>query len=124
MGEYVSTILGVLHEGAAPSITAVHAKRMLTVPPYTGMDMSKFRPKTFDHNKVNSAMQGKLKGLIRVARISTQMGCITTVCVAKKQDLPRICEVLTDWAKPIMAAQSMKAQVGMKWRERVEGLSA
>ena len=124
--EYVSSILSVLHDGAAPSITEVHAKRVLRVPPYTGMDMSSLGKmlKTFDHRKANAAIEGRLKGLVRVARISTQMGCITTMCIAKKTDLQQICEVLTAWAKPIVAAQQMKAQIGLQWRAKLEGLSA
>jgi hypothetical protein len=52
VGEYVSSILSVLHEGDAPGITEVHAKRILTVPPYLGMDMAGLKLKTFDHVKV------------------------------------------------------------------------
>ena len=145
--EYVSSILSVLHDGDAPGITEVHAKRIPTVPPYVGMDMAGLKLKTFDHNKVffifwgrrtaschalsaqnltlckkkvNEGIRGKLKGLIRVARISSQMGCVTTTCIARKSDLPKICDVLMNWAKPIVAAQQMKAQAGLQWRTRLE----
>jgi hypothetical protein len=64
--------------------------------------------------------QGKLKGLINVARISTQMGCLTTLCVVKNTDLPAVNEVLVSWAKPIIAAQQLKAHVGMEWRMQLE----
>ena len=77
VNSFVETILSVLHDGAPPPITKLHAKRILDVPVFTGMngiEMSK-QLKTFDANKVNSCIQGKLKGLIRVARISTQVMC-------------------------------------------------
>lgn len=70
--------------------------------------------------QVNANIQGKLKGLVHVARISTQMGCVTTVCLVKKTDMPKVCGILTDWAKPIIAAQQMKAQAGLVWRTKLE----
>ena len=36
--------------------------------------------------------------------------------------MPKICEVVTSWAKPIVAAQQMKAQAGFDWRVKMEGL--
>lgn len=53
-----------------------------------------------------------------------QMGCVSTLCVAKKSDLQKINNILVDWAKPIIAAQQLKAQVGMQWRAKLEGLSS
>lgn len=52
--EFVSSIMSI-HEGAAPGITKVHARRVIEVPPYVGMDMKKYNLKTFDHNKVQTA---------------------------------------------------------------------
>lgn len=88
------------------------------------MPIQKDRIKTFDVNQVNACVTGKLKGLIKVARISTQMGCLTTLCVAKEKDMPTINNVLVSWAKPIIAAQQLKAHLGMEWRMKVENLAA
>ena len=71
-------------------------------------------------SQVNDSIRGKLKGLIAVARISTQMGCVTTTCLAKKTDMPKIGDILMTWAKPIVAAQQMKAQAGLQWRTQLE----
>jgi hypothetical protein len=48
------------------------------------------------------------------------MGCVTTTCLAKKTDMPKIGDILTTWAKPIVAAQQMKAQAGLQWRTQLE----
>ena len=84
------------------------------------MVMQKDKIKTFDVEKVNASVEGKLKGLIKVARISTQMGCLTTLCVAKISDMPAINNVLVGWAKPIIATQQFKAHLGLEWRMQLE----
>ena len=122
--DFVKTILGVLHEGMEPPVTHLHAKRILEVPPYKGMDASTMKDvKTFDAAKLNASIKGSLKGLIKVARISTQMGCLTTLCVVKVTDLPKLNNVLVSWAKPIVAAQQLKAHVGLQWRMKLEGIN-
>lgn len=73
-------------------------------------------------SQVNACIEGKLKGLLQVARISTHMGCVTTVCLAKKDNMPKILDALMQWAKPIVAAQQMKAQLGLEWRANLEGI--
>ena len=50
------------------------------------------------------------------------MGCVSTLCVAKKADMQKINDILVEWAKPIIAVQQLKAQVGMQWRTKLEGL--
>lgn len=122
--EYVQNILSVLHEGVAPPITQVHADRILTKPCFKGMDMEKekHRIKTFDAKAVNQSIQGKLKGLVKVARISTQMGCLTTLCVVNNKDLQAVNDILVTWAKPIVAAQQLKGSLGMEWRMKLEKL--
>jgi hypothetical protein len=121
--EYVNLIIDVLHEGKPPPITHVHADRILDIPPFPGMKMPNKQIKTFDAARVNASIDGKLKGLVRVARISTQMGCVTTLCLAKKSDMPKIAEILMTWAKPIIAAQQLKAQVGLQCRMELEGIN-
>lgn len=122
--EYVSTILSVLHEGSAPPITQVHCKRIVQALPFKGIQVTaemKKQLKTFDPAKCNSAIEGRLKGLLQVARIFSSMGCVCTVVVAKKKDMPAVKEALVDWAKPIMAAQQLKAQILAQWRSEFFG---
>lgn len=70
--------------------------------------------------QVNASTEGKLKDLVGVARISTQMGCVTAACLVKKKDMQKVSDILTNWAKPIIAAQQMKAQAGVAWRTKLE----
>lgn len=55
--DFVASIRSVLELGCAPSITAVHARRILEVPPYVGMKMGGgsggTKLKTFDYMKVS-----------------------------------------------------------------------
>lgn len=52
--------------------------------------------------------------------VHEQMGCISTLCLAKRSDMQTINDVLMTWAKPILAAQQLKTQVGLQWRINLE----
>ena len=121
---YVQNILAILHDGGAPPITALHSQRILEASPFQGISLTeeqKQKLRTFDPAKANASIEGKLKGLMQVARICTCMGCVTTLVVAKKQDLPAIKESLVAWAKPIVAAQQLKANLAAEWRFELFG---
>jgi hypothetical protein len=118
--EYVKTILSVLRDGEDPPITAVHSKRILKESPFSspaeikGVKDLLNQMKTFDPERSNRAL--KLKGLLKVARISSVMGCVTTLVLCRKKDLPALQDTLVEWAKPIMAAQQLKVQLASRWR--------
>ena len=121
--DYVSTILSVCHEGVAPPITQVHCRRVVQNLPFKGVDLTEMKSqlRTFNPSKANASIEGKLKGLLTVARVYTCMGCVSTIVVAKRQDMPAIQQVLMEWAKPIMAAQQLKQQVLMQYRQSLFG---
>ena len=127
--EYVKTIIDVLHDGVPPPITAIHCKRILSECPFSshspipGVEELLKQMKTFDPDRANNALK-PLNGLLRVARISSAMGCITTLAVCKKKDLPILQNSLVEWAKPIVAAQQLKSQLASQWRAQyLDGIS-
>ena len=117
-------MLAIIHKGAVPPITEVHAGRVCTqgFPPLMP-DNLKQQVRSFDFHSVNKTLEGlftKNPGAIRVERIVTSMGCLVTTCVAEVKHLPELTNGVIGWAKPIIEVNSTKAKMCMEWRKVLE----
>jgi hypothetical protein len=130
--KYAENIVAILHKGAEPPITAVHADRLGKegLPPLMPAAMLKGIP-ALQPTLMNAQLRKaafpfsesaeEARPSIRVERISTCMGCVVATCVVDASKIAALNNALvTHWARPIVEAQMAKTKVCLDWRKSVE----